>query len=497
MDNVRFLICEGYPVGEDIRNILTCMSEAEGVVKPVVALPDIHFKSSYHTPTGVVVLTKDTIVPKFLNANCGMSFVKTPFLSADIDDKKLDLIFGYLRDNISVSTRLAPVISHKDLREIIRQGAAWAVNRYGMDPADLINFENNGSLLKDDKRDIDEIMSFIPQICREVGLLSLGVLGYGNHFIELQEVEEIINKDIAEKFGISKGQLCFMLHSDSRAFGQSIFDFYSGKAKKLLGLQQAYKKIHYGILSRRNAPMAIKKSLNALNYYLNRAKPAAYWKMGRFRRKTALKFEVIEAASSEGQAYLVSTYCALNYGYANRAYLASVIRDALGKAFEKDTRGMHILCDGNHDALQKENIDGEDFYVHRNGANRALPPEYFTTHPVFSRTGQPVILPSSLGRPSFLCAATRGCRDSYYSSCHGAGRLIDRAQAGRFFKAPDVLNEIRGRRMKVYDYGRGCISEEAPAAFKDAQKILEAVVKYDIAQPVARLRPLAALKGWR
>ncbi len=153
MDNVRFLIDEGYPVGEDIKNILMRMSEAQGVVKPVVALPDVHFKSSYHTPTGVVVLTKDTIVPKFINANCGMSFVKTPFLSGDIDDKKLDLIFGYLRDNISVSTRLAPVISHKDLREIIRQGAAWAVNRYGMDPADLINFENNGSLLKGDLRE--------------------------------------------------------------------------------------------------------------------------------------------------------------------------------------------------------------------------------------------------------------------------------------------------------------------------------------------------------
>lgn len=494
---IRLFTHDSYPADDRIKDILSLMADTEGVIRPVVALPDVHFKHSYHTPTGIVVMTKDRIIPKFVNANCGMSFIKTPFFADEINDNTIDSIFNLLRKRVSVSVRNTPSITDIDLKNIIRHGAGWSIDNFRLDPDDLINFENNGSLLKDDTRDIDEIISYIPNACRRMGLLSWGVLGYGNHFIELQLIEEVLNEEVARKFGISKGQICFMIHGDSRAFGQSVFDFYSDKAKKLFGLQQVYKKLHYKIFASPYSLSAVKDTLDKINYYLNRAKSTFYWKVDRWNKKRAVSFDGIDAASEKGIAYLTSTYCAINYGYANRAYMASLVRDSLRDVFKKGDMAVSILYDGNHDTLQKEDIDGEVFYAHRNGASRALPPGYFRKHPVFSQTGQPVLLPSSLGRPSFLCAATKGCRDSYYSSCHGTGRIIDRGEARHIFNTEEVLENMKDRQVRIYDYGRGNTSEEAPGAFKDVEKILEAVIKHDIAQPVARLKPLASLKGWR
>lgn len=496
-ENIRFFLDDKYTLDENTKKILQQMAVAEGVARPIAVLPDIHYKLSYHTPTGVVVLTKDKIISKFVNANCGMCFAITPFFADDIDEERMDGIFDYLRENISISTRTTPIISKKDLKDIVKNGAVWTFENYRLNPKDLLNFENNGSLFKDSKMSIEEIMSFIPETCQRVGLLSLGVLGYGNHFIELQVIDEIKNKEISERFGISKGQLCFMIHADSRAFGQSIWDFYSKKTKKLFGLQQVYKKLHYRIASSDRTSLLLKRSVEFLNFYINRMKSTIYWRMDRLNKKEGLKFKTIEVGSREADAYINSTYSAINYGHANRAYLVSVIRDALKKSFEAKTVNIRILHDGNHDVLQKEAIDGENFYVHRNGATRALPPKYFPNHPIFSKTGQPVLLPSSLGRPSFLCAATKGCPGSYYSSCHGAGRLFDRGEARHRFKTEEVFREVQASNMKVYDYGKGHASEESPHAFKNVEDVLTTIIKYNIAEPVARLKPLAALKGWR
>ncbi|MFA6635560.1 MAG: RtcB family protein [Candidatus Omnitrophota bacterium] len=497
MENVRYFLSDEHKVDPNTSAILEQMAMVTGVVRPIVALPDLHFKYSYHTPTGVAVLSKSTIIPKFVNANCGMTFITTPFFKDDIDEEKLDGVFNYLRKKISVSTRLEPVISKRDLEDIVTKGAEWTFLREGLDPEDLKNFENEGDLFKGSGKSNDEIMSYVPQVCRDVGLLSLGVLGYGNHFIEMQVVNRIADKETAGLFGISEKQVCFMIHSDSRAFGQALIDFYSEKSKKLLGLQQAYKKIHYSVLASEKIPLFAKKGFDRLNFHLNRMKSTVYWKADKFTRKEKSEFGFFEAGSKEAEAYLMSTYCAINYGYANRAYLASLIRDALKEGLNEKDAEIHILHDGNHDSLQKENIDGEEYFAHRNGAARAMPASYYPNHPVFSKTGQPVLLPSSLGRPSFLCAAKKGCRESYYSTCHGAGRSMDRGEAREKFDAESMFSELEAANMKVYDYGKGKAQEESPGSFKNAEHVLKAMSDNDIAQPVAKMKPVAALKGWR
>ena len=497
MENVRYFLNDEHAIDQNAASILEQMALVNGVVRPIVALPDLHFKYSYHTPTGVAVLSTDTIIPKFVNANCGMTFITTPFFENDIDEGKLDNIFNYLRREISVSTRLEPVISKSDLKKIVTEGAAWTFSREGLNSEDLKNFENEGNLFKSTKKSVDEIMSYVPQTCRDVGRLSLGVLGYGNHFIEMQVVDQIADKETADLFGISEKQVCFMIHSDSRAFGQSLIDFYSKKSKKLLGLQQLYKKAHYSILASEKIPLSVKRCFEKINFYLNRIKSTVYWKLDKFRKKEETSFSHFDAGTKEAEAYLMSTYCAINYGYANRAHLTAVIRDALRNALEREDAEVRILHDGNHDALQKETIDGKEYFVHRNGAAKALPPSHYPNHPVFSKTGQPVLLPSSLGRSSFLCAAKKGCQDAYYSTCHGAGRLMDRGEAREKFDAKSMFAELEKVNMKVYDYGKGKAQEEAPDSFKNVEQVLKTMSDNGIAEPVAKMRPVAALKGWR
>ncbi|MBI4707961.1 MAG: RtcB family protein [Candidatus Omnitrophica bacterium] len=493
---VRTVVHKNNKIPEGIMSALSRMAQVSGVKNPIVALPDLHFKGSYHTPTGVVVLTKNTIVPKFVNPNCGMTFIVTPFFEKDFNNEKIDLIFSYLRKHISVSAWSDPVICVEDLKDIVKNGASWAISRQGLDKNDLNNFENKGSLFLDEEISSEEILSFIPDPCQKAGLRSMGVLGFGNHFIEMQKAEEILHNDIAEKFGIKKGQICFMMHGDSREFGRSIFDFYSKKAKKFFGLQQVYKKIHFSLLASKYIPVWSKKALRGINYHGNRLKSLLYWKFPFLNKIEAAEFSFILADSLEGRAYRISTYAALNYAYANRTYMAGIIRDALRNAFDRSDAQIKILFDGSHDSLQQELVDGVKYWVHRNGASRAYPPKSYPDHGIFSKTGQPVLLPSCLGNFSFLCAANIGCAQTYYSSSHGTGRLVDRGEARYTFKDEDVLREVASSGMKVYDYGKGCVSEESPRAFKNVNDVLEAIEENNIAASVVKLKPVAVLKGW-
>ncbi|MDP7140752.1 MAG: RtcB family protein, partial [Candidatus Woesearchaeota archaeon] len=199
-------------------DILTAMSKQEGI-RSIIVLPDIHYKHSYHTPTGVAVFTEDKIFPKFVNPNCGISFIAIPFKRKDLTNKQIDEIFNFLQKEITVATRLKPNISLEELKSILLKGAEPVYNKYGLDKTCLKNIENKGNIFSGRNKTIQKIISALPKEAIEMGMRSFGVLGYGNHFLEMQRVKKILNPQTARKFGLEKDQLCIMLHSDSRAFG--------------------------------------------------------------------------------------------------------------------------------------------------------------------------------------------------------------------------------------------------------------------------------------
>ncbi len=488
---IRMFTNEKTKADEKTIGILKEMSKIKGIEEAIVALPDLHYKASYHTPTGVVVATKKIIIPAFINPNCGMSLILLPVSCSEIDKKKMDMVFAHLQKNISADIKTEPTLSVGDLKKIIKLGAKFSFEKYSLDFKDLKNFEYGGNMLKE--KDFKDVWGSIPKESIDAGLRSFGALGYGNHFLELQKISKIINPQIAGIFGIKKGQLCAMLHSDSRAFGRSIHDFYSKKAKKLFGLHRAYKMLHYKLSSSRIVPGKAKKILEKLNAIARKLNNAAYSKADILRK--ASRFETINADSEEGKKYANAVQAATNFAFANRAYMVYLVQEAFSKVLGRKIKAR-ILHDGNHDSLQQEEIDGKVLWMHRNGAAMARPQSYYAKTRLFSKTGQPVIIPSSMGNVSFLCSAKKGCRKAFYSAPHGTGRLIDRPEARKMFTNSLVREEVRKMKVKIYDYDSGNIKEESPSAFKDINEVIKVVKKYKMAEPVAIMKPIGVLKGW-
>lgn len=464
-------------------------------IHSIIILPDIHYKHSYHTPTGVAIFTKNRIFPKFINPNCAISFITTPLKRKDISNEQIDQIFNFLKKKIAITTRTKPNLSLKELKSILLKGAEPVYNKYGLNKSNLKNLENKGNIFFNKNKTIERIMKIVPKESIEMGLRSFGVLGFGNHFLELQRVKRILEPNIAKKFGLEKDQICIMLHSDSRAFGRSVHDHYSKKTKKLFGLHNLYKKVHYKITSNKTTPEFIRRLLEKLNYYANRIKFTLYFKLDFLRKSSSNKFGSLNIKENYTKNFIDAIHCAINFGYANRAYMISIVQNVFQELFSKKVE-LNILCDCNHDSLQQENIDGKLLWAHRNGACTAFPKKYYPNHTIFSKTGQPIPIPGCLGSSSFLCSASDGSKKSMYSSPHGAGRKLDRPEAREKFSNKEVITELKASGLKIYDYGKGNIKEESPKAFKNIYDIIKIIEEQDIAKSVVEMEPIAVLKGW-
>lgn len=468
--------------------LLKNMASIKDLYKEVIALPDIHYKYGKHIPTGIVVATKDKIIPKFVNANCGMSITKTSLNSEDFNNKDLDNVFNFLKKSIAPITRSKPVIKTRDVEEIALNGIKWAIERYNLDKKISLNIENNGSMFKGH----EDIRKFIPNNSFDLGKLSLGVLGPGNHFLELQKVNRIINKEIAKKFGLKKEQIVVMLHSDSRAFGLSIYDHYSKKANQLIGLRRSYKKVYYKLYSILN-PFN-RELLNKTHYQINKIVNILYWKFNKTGDLIKKNYKTIPLNSKEGQDYIKSEYAAINYGFVNRTTILNSVKEALEKNLEKNVK-LSLLYDLNHDSIQIENFDGKDLIIHRNGANKAYPKSLLKKHPIFRETGQPVPIPSSMGTSSYICTPTENCKNTFYSLNHGSGRILDKVEARRKFNLKQLNNDLKKRGVRMYRYNTGNIVEEALPSFKNIDEVIKVLTSNKLINPVVELKPIAVLKG--
>tara|TARA_Y100000034_G_C6909557_1_gene423533 strand:+ start:2715 stop:4214 length:1500 start_codon:yes stop_codon:yes gene_type:complete len=464
-------------------SVLIKMATVEGLIKPVIALPDIHYKFNtsfrFSTPTGTVAAFKNKLVPSFVNTDCGMSFFKTNLNLRDLDENKIDSLFKTLKKKISVGMRISPVIGDEDLKDIIVRGERWAFDKYGFDRKDLLNILNPSFEFKE-KINYNEIL---PKQSFEVGKLSLGVLGTGNHFLELQKVDEVLDKKAASVLGLKKGQIVFMLHCGSMFFGDILHDYYSNKRKIPL-----VRKIYWSLILSKNL-----KFLYALFYKMNlyRRKVTSY--ISSKRKRSNKKIKTLNINTFYAKSYLIAKQIAMNYGIANRLTLIKIVKDSLSKEFNKVN--LSILIDLSHDTLYKEKIENEFYYIYRHGANRAYPKELLKDHPLFEKTGQLVPLPSSMGNYSYLCGACKGVKETLYSINHGTGRVLDKVDARSKHNLNDLNEEMNKFKVKLYRYGVGNIAEEIPSSFKDVEAVLNVMESNKIAKPIVRLKPLAVLKG--
>jgi tRNA-splicing ligase RtcB (3'-phosphate/5'-hydroxy nucleic acid ligase) len=434
-----------------------CDAASSPPARKVLATADIHV--GFGVPIGAVLGLDGAIMPPAVgyDINCGMRLLQTPFSRGDIDTDKIaidiarEIPLGEGKENVKLNRAGIEAVIGKGVGavpELARTTShrAWEAFDPDQFADDLRRIEENGCLPAD--------LGAVPKIAVDRGSNQLGTLGGGNHFIEIQYVQKILDPALAKTFGLSKDQIVVMLHSGSRRFGYEIADEYMN--------------------------VAARRPENA-----GRPKMLSY----------------LSVDSRAGENYIAAMAAAANFAFVNRQIMALLVRRCFNRMFGPTP--LKLVYDVTHNMAKIETHVGARLWVHRKGATRAFGPGQMTGS-LFAQTGQPIITPGSMGTASYLMVGTGNSAESLNSVNHGAGRVMSRTAArgkGRRGRTvtPGLISDEQFKRsmagIKLIVGDKSRIKEEAPGAYKDIDEVVRIVVECGWAKPVARMVPLAVLKG--
>lgn len=426
-----------------------------GIVRHSMAMPDIHW--GYGFAIGGVAATDvdagGVISPGGVgfDINCGVRLIRTGLSEAEVQPKLRELIYALYSDvPAGVGSTGEIRIGGSDERKLLVEGSAWVVKHgYGRQE-DLEYTEERGAIKGANPDDVSKR-------AYERGKDQSGTLGSGNHFLEVQVIDEIYDEAAAAAFGVGLGQVTLMIHSGSRGLGYQVCDEYSKDMIRCLS------KYNISVPDRQLACAPVN--------------------------------------SEEGKAYLGAMKCAANYAWANRQCLMHLARLVFEKVFRKGPKdlGMDLVYDVAHNIakIEKYTIDGKErtLCVHRKGATRAFPPGHPDLPAKYAKVGQPVIIPGDMGRNSYLLAGTRKAEETFYSTCHGAGRRMSRTAAISACRGRSIARELEAKGIIVKSSGRETLAEEAPEAYKDVNEVVNVVHGAGISKKVCKMRPLGVIKG--
>jgi len=427
-----------------------------GIVHASLAMPDIHW--GYGFSIGGVAATDiengGVISPGGVgfDINCGVRMLKTNFQYDEIKNKIKDLVYVLFSDiPAGLGSKGDIRVSAKEEREILVKGAKWAVEKGYGTQEDLECTEEYGAM-----QGADPLV--VSDRAYERGKAQSGTLGSGNHFLEIQVIDQLYNRDTCDAFGLDLGQITIMIHSGSRGLGYQVCDDYT---RSMIHCLQKY-------------------NINVPDRQLACA----------------------PVNSQEGKAYLGAMKCAANYAWANRQCLMYLTRKVFEKVFAMSWQkmGMNLIYDVAHNIakIEKHIVDGKEkaLCVHRKGATRAFGPGHPALPERYKKSGQPVIIPGDMGRNSYLLVGTqKAMEETFGSTCHGAGRVMSRTAAAKSINLDMLLKDLESKGIMVKASGRGTIVEEAPQAYKDVNEVVDVVHNAGISKRVCRMKPLGVIKG--
>jgi tRNA-splicing ligase RtcB len=411
-----------------------------GIVKAAMAMPDIH--QGYGLPVGGVVATDaatGVVSPGAIgfDINCGVRLLGTELSRDDVAGRVTELVEALYRAiPTGVGSHGAVTLDGRELDAVTEGGASWAVARgYGC-ADDLARLESGGRLAGADPAGVSHR-------ARERGRLQLGTLGSGNHFLEVQVVDEVHDEATATAFGIRRGQLTVMIHTGSRGLGHQVCTDALESTGRALAR-------HGIVVPDRQLACA-------------------------------------PVDSPEARGYLGAMRAAANFAFANRQVLAQAAREVFARVLGVPGESLRVVYDVAHNIAKEEEhvVDGRPrrLLVHRKGATRAFP-------------GQPVLVPGDMGRCSYLLVGTDAAmRETFGSTCHGAGRVLSRTAAVKAARGRRIDRELADRGVVARARGRDALAEEMPEAYKDVEDVVDVVHRFGISTRVARLRPIGVVKG--
>ncbi|MBN1323118.1 MAG: RtcB family protein [Methanotrichaceae archaeon] len=422
-----------------------------GIVKYSMAMPDAHL--GYGFPIGGVAAFREdggVISPGGVgfDINCGVRLLRTGLSHESVIPRMaelLDSLFHEIPSGVGSKSRLR--VSERELSEVFHTGARWAVEQgYGVE-ADLEHCEENGALDGADP-------SQVSVKARKRGRPQLGTLGSGNHFLEIQRVEKIYDEAIAERFGLFEGEVTVMIHCGSRGAGHQICTDH------LLYLNRAVQKYKIDLPDKQLACAPL--------------------------------------GTPEAENYFGAMASAANYAWANRQIIGHWTGDVFRRYF--GDLEMRLVYDVAHNVakLEEHEVDGQRMRlcVHRKGATRAFGPGRAEVPEAYRDVGQPVLIPGSMGTPSYvLCGSTRALDLTFGSACHGSGRIMSRTQAKKTYAGREVMASLERLGIKVMATQPAILAEEAPQVYKPSGDVVDVVHNLGIARKVAQLVPLGVAKG--
>lgn len=426
-----------------------------GIVKASLAMPDIH--QGYGLPVGGVVATdaeSGVVSPGGVgyDINCGVRLLRTSLTSQQVLPRLRPLLDGlYATIPAGVGSRGPLKVQVAEERALLEKGARWAIEQGFGEPGDLDRIESHGALPGADP-------DTVSQKARERGRAQLGTLGSGNHFLEVQLVEAIYDERAAHILGLFTDQVTVMIHTGSRGLGHQVCTDY------LRRLEGALRKFDIWLPDRQLACAPLD--------------------------------------STEAKDYLGAMRAAANFAFANRQCLAHWCGEIFRRVLSVSPAelGMSLVYDVAHNIAKTEEheVNGQvrRVVVHRKGATRAFPPGHPELVEAYRAIGQPVLIPGDMGRYSYVLVGTEASmRETFGSTCHGAGRLMSRTAAVKAARGRQIVRELESKGILARATGRNALEEEMSEAYKDVRDVVEVVEKFGISKKVAKLRPIAVIKG--
>ena len=422
-----------------------------GIVRASYAMPDIHW--GYGFPIGGVAAfdwLEGIVSPGGVgyDINCGVSLLQTN-LSADMVIPKIhqitDEIFRNVPSGIGSS---AARYTERDLEGILAGGLTWAMDHGMATEDDIAHTEDDGS--------IDGASpNSVSREARARGIKQIGTLGAGNHFLEIQRVDRIIDPDGSSKFGVrEKDQVTVMIHTGSRGLGHQVATDFIGE--------------------------------------LNGSSPDI------IRHPVDRQLNSARIGTSLADRYIASMGAAANFGFVNRQVIISRVREAFRKFLPDSELKLVYSLAHNIAKIERHTVDGEDrkLLVHRKGATRAFGPGNSNLTGIFRETGHPVLVPGDMGSASYLLVGTAGNENlSFASSCHGAGRLLSRTKSLKEFNSSDVMSKLEKKGIYLKAQSKQVISEEAPGSYKNIDDVIYSVEGAGLTRTLARMTPIGVVKG--
>ncbi len=448
---------ENYASLRQICNVATL----PGVVEPALSMPDIHW--GYGFPIGGVAAFDSeeggVVSPGGVgfDINCGVRLLVSELSREEIDPHEGRLVEDAQKNRLADALyesvpsgmgkgRKDVGFGREDLEQILVEGAAALVERGYGETEDLENIESYGLLPGADPDRVSDR-------AYERGVSQLGTLGSGNHFLEVQYIDEIYDQDAARAFDLDLGQITILIHSGSRGLGHQVCQDYVERC------MEAAKRYGIELEDRQLAAAPID--------------------------------------SPEGKAYLGAMASAANFAFANRQLITHFTRHAFkGVGFDSEEHRLRVLYDLAHNNAKFEEHDGQEVLVHRKGATRAFGPGNEELPERYRSVGQPVLVPGDMGRYSFVLVGTEGAmRETFGSSAHGAGRKMGRRAAKRAAKGRNLKRELEDKGILIRAASKATIDEEMSEAYKDATEVVDTTDRAGIGKKVARLRPRIVVKG--